>query len=124
NAIKSLGVIVDQMNGAVNELDKSMNVALAGANQIQQNVDVLLSGTRQIRGVTGELSRYMQPVRGWVGGVDNCPADMVCSAVGKVVTHVDRVLGEVTTLTDSADRIGAVTRTTIGAFSTAPRVMA
>jgi putative drug exporter of the RND superfamily len=124
NAIKSLGAIVDQMNGAVNELDKSMKVALAGANQIQQNVDVLLSGTRQIRGVTGDLARYMEPVRGWVGGVDNCPADMVCSAVGKVVTHVDTLLGEVTTLTDSADRIGAVTRTTIGAFSSAPRVMA
>ena len=67
NAIKSLGKIVDQMTGAVNELDKSMNVALAGANQIQQNVDVLLSGTRQIRGVTGEVSRYMQPVRGCGG---------------------------------------------------------
>lgn len=124
NAIKSLGSIVDQMTGAVNELDKSMNVALTGANQIQQNIDVLLSGTRQIKGVTGEVSRYLEPVRGWMGGVENCPADMLCSSMGKVVTHVDRVIAEVTTLTDSADHIGAISARTIGAFSTAPHIMA
>ena len=123
NAIKSLGTIIDQMTGAVNELDASMKVALAGANEIQRNVDVLLSGTRQIKGVTGEVSRYMQPVRGWMGGVQNCPADLVCSSVGKVVDGVDTVIGEVTTLTDSADHIGAVARKTIGAFASAPRVM-
>ena len=49
---------------------------------------------------------------------------MLCSAVGKVVTNVDMVIAEVTTLTDSADHIGAVSRKTIGAFASAPRVMA
>ncbi len=124
NAIKTLGAVMNQMTGAMNELDSSMNAALAGANQLQQNVDVLLSGTRQVRGVTAQLSRYLDPVRGWMGGVANCPADYACSTVGRAVDRVDDVITQVTTLSDGADRIGALSRRTIGAFATAPSILA
>ncbi|BBX97586.1 phthiocerol dimycocerosate exporter MmpL7 [Mycobacterium lacus] len=124
NAIKSMRSMVDQMTGAVNELEKSVNLGLAGAAQIQQNVDVLLSGTRNIKGMTVELSGYLDPVRGWMDGVENCPADQLCSAVRKVVGPVDRVVGDVALLSDGADRIAEVSRRTMGAFASAPHVVA
>lgn len=99
-AIKTLGSIVDQMSGAVDELDRSVTAGLAGAAQIQQNVDVLISGTNNIKGVTVELSGYLDPVRGWMGDVPNCPADMLCVAAGKVIDPVDRVVDDVKLLTD------------------------
>ncbi|WP_373155445.1 MMPL family transporter [Mycobacterium marinum] len=113
-AIKTLGSIVDQMSGAVDELDRSVTAGLAGAAQIQQNVDLLISGTKNIKGVTVELSGYLDPVRGWMGDVPNCPGDMLCVAAGKVIDPVDRVV----------DRIAAVSRKTVGAFSSAPQVVA
>ncbi|WP_158016057.1 MMPL family transporter [Mycobacterium basiliense] len=123
-AIKTLGSIVNQMSGAVDQLDTSVQAGLAGAAQIQQNVELLLSGTRNIKGLTVELSGYLDPVRGYVGGVENCPADMLCTAARKVVDPVDRVVDDVTLLSDGADRIAAVSRRTVGAFATAPQVMA
>ncbi|MDC9016415.1 MMPL family transporter [Mycobacterium marinum] len=123
-AIKTLGSIVDQMSGAVDELDRSVTAGLAGAAQIQQNVDLLISGTKNIKGVTVELSGYLDPVRGWMGDVPNCPGDMLCVAAGKVIDPVDRVVDDVKLLTDGADRIAAVSRKTVGAFSSAPQVVA
>ena len=124
NAIKSLGSIVDQMIGAVNELEKSVNAGLAGAAQIQQNIDHLLSGTRNINSMTVELSGYLDPVRGWMGDVENCPGDVLCSAVRKVVDPVDGVVADVALLSDGADRIAAVSARTMGAFDSTPRVVA
>ena len=124
NAIKSLASVLDQVTGAVNELEKSVTAGLAGATQMQQDVDLVISGTRNIKDTTAEVSGYLDPVRGWMGGIANCPADVLCSAAHKVVDPFDRVVADVAVLSNGADRIAAGAAETMGAFASTPRVVA
>ena len=124
NAIKSLASAVDQVTGAVNELGKSVTAGLAGANQMQQDIDVLISGTRSIKDTTAEVSGNLDPVRGWMGGIANCPTDALCMAAHKVVDPFDRVVADVDVLSNGADRIAAGAAKTVSAFASTPRVIA
>jgi RND superfamily putative drug exporter len=124
NAIKSLASVLDQVTGAVNELEASVTSGLAGATQIQQQIDLMISGTRNIEDTTAQVSGYLDPVRGWMGGIANCPGDILCSAARRVVDPVDSVVADVALLTNGADRIAAVSAKTMGAFAATPRVVA
>jgi putative drug exporter of the RND superfamily len=124
NAIKTLASLLDQVSGAVNELEKSVNVGFAGLTKIQQEADRVISGTRNIKDTTMEVSGYLDPVRGWMVGIENCPADVFCSTAHKVVDPLDRVVADVAVLSDGADRIAAEAGTTANAFASTPRVVA
>jgi len=124
NAIKSLGSAVNQVSGAVNELEKNVTAGLAGATQMQQDIALVISGTQNIKDTTAEVSGYLDPMRGWMGGVENCPADVLCSAARKVVDPFDRVVSDVGVLSNGADRIAAGASKTVGAFASTPRVVA
>ncbi len=124
NAIKSLASVLDQVTGAVNELEASVTAGLAGATQIQQQIDLMISGTRNIKDTTAQVSGYLDPVRGWMGGIANCPGDILCSAARKVVDPFDSVVADVALLSNGADRIAAVSAKTMGAFASTPRVVA
>jgi RND superfamily putative drug exporter len=124
NAIKSLASAVDQVTGAFDQLEKSMNAGLAGVTQLQQAINQVVAGTRNIKDTTLEVSEYLDPVRGWMGGVADCPGDVLCSAVRKVVDPIDRVVADVTVLSDGADRIAALTGRTVGAFASTPQAVA
>ena len=118
------GVVLDQMTGAVNELEASVTAGLAGATQIQQQIDLLISGTRNIKDTTAQVSGYLDPVRGWMGGIANCPGDVLCSAAHKVVDPFDSVIADVALLSNGADRIAALSAKTMGAFASTPRTIA
>ena len=124
NAIKSLASVLDQVTGAVNELEASVTAGLAGATQIQQQIDLMISGTRNIKDTTAQVSGYLDPVRGWMGGIANCPGDILCSAAHKVVDPFDSVVADVALLSNGADRIAAVSAKTMGAFASTPRAVA
>ncbi len=124
NAIKSLASAVDQVSGAVNELEGSMTAGLAGLTEMQRAIDLVISGTRNIKDTTVEVSGYLDPVRGWTGGIENCPADVLCSAARKVIDPLDRVVADVTVLSDGADRIAAVSARTVNAIASTPHAVA
>ncbi len=124
NAIKSLASVLDQVTGTLNELEASVTTGLAGATQIQQQIDLMISGTRNIKDTTAQLSGYLDPVRGWMGGIANCPGDILCSAAHKVVDPFDSMVADVALLSNGADRIAAVSGKTMGAFASTPRVVA
>ena len=123
-AIKTLASALDQVTGAVNELEQSMNTGLAGLTEMQQSIDRVISGTRNIKDTTVEVSGYLDPVRGWMGGIENCPADVLCSAARKVVDPLDRVVADVTVLSAGADHIAAVSAKTVGALASTPHAVA
>ncbi len=124
NAIKTLGTILDQMNGAVAELEKTVNAGIAAANQIEPYIDLLLSNARMAKELTVGAAGYLEPVRGWMGGVQNCPADVVCSAVRQAVEGIDKAVTDVVSLSNGADRVAAASKRAIGSFDSIPRVMA
>ncbi|HUO36561.1 MAG TPA: MMPL family transporter [Mycobacterium sp.] len=124
NAIKSLASVVDQMTGAVNELESNVTAGVAGLTEIQQTVNLLVSGTRNIKDTTAEVSGYLDPVRGWTGGIENCPGDVLCSAGRKVIDPFDSVIANVAVLSDGADQIAAESAKTASAVASVPRVVA
>lgn len=124
NAIKSLASALDQVTGAVNELQNSVTAGLAGVGEIQQVVNRVVAGTRNIKDTTVQVSGYLDPVRDWAGGVQNCPADALCSAARKVIDPLDKVIADVVVLSDGADRIAALSTKTVGAFASTPRAVA
>ncbi|MCV6985978.1 MMPL family transporter [Mycobacterium shinjukuense] len=124
NAIKTLQSVVDQVSGAVNELEHSVTAGVAGLTEMQQDIDQVISGTRNIKATTEQVSGYLDPVRGWMGGIENCPADALCSAARKVVDPFDRVVADVAVLSDGADQIAAVSARTVSALASTPRVVA
>ncbi|KAA1250534.1 MMPL family transporter [Mycobacterium simiae] len=124
NAIKSLASAVDQVSGAVDQLESTVNVGLAGANQLQQNINSVLSITQNLKGRTADVSKYLDPFRAWISGMALCPDEVLCSAARKVVEPLDSVVTNVATLSNSADRIGAISTKTLGAFSSTPHLVA
>lgn len=124
NAIKSLASTVDQVSGAVDQLESSVNVGLAGANQLQQNINSVLSITQNLKGRTADVSKYLDPFRALISGMAFCPDEVLCSAARKVVEPLDSVVTNVATLSNSADRIGAISTKTLGAFSSTPHMVA
>ncbi|OOK82097.1 MMPL family protein [Mycobacterium kansasii] len=124
NAIKSLGATIDQVSAAVDELDNSVRIGLAGANQIQQNINRVLSVTQTLRGKATEVSQYLNPLREMITGAAYCPDEQLCSAARQVVGPLDLVVANVAALTNGADRIAAVSSQTMGAFASTPHVVA
>ncbi|QUR66888.1 MMPL family transporter [Mycobacterium spongiae] len=124
NSIKTLASVVDQVTGAVNELDKSVTAGVAGLTEMQRSIDVVISGTRNIKDTTAEVSEYLDPVRGWMGSIQNCAADALCSAIRKVVDPFDSVIADVAVLSDGADQIAAGSTTAVGAIASTPHTVA
>src|SRR5262249_1852421 len=102
----------------------SMTTGLAGLGDMQPVIDRLVAGTRSIKDTTVQVSGYLDPVRDWSGGIENCPTDVLCSAARKVVDPLDRVVGEGSVLSDTADRFAALSHRTVGAFATTPQAVA
>lgn len=124
NAIKSLASAVDQVSGAVDQVETTMNAGLGGLAELQRAINVVISGTRDIKNTTVEVSGYLDPIRDWTGGVQNCPADALCSAARKVMDPLDRVVNDVRVLSDGADRIATVSARTVNVFGTTPQAVA
>ncbi|WP_075513635.1 MMPL family transporter [Mycobacterium ostraviense] len=124
NAIKSLGATIDQVSAAVDELDNSVRIGLAGANQIQQNINRVISVTQNLRGRAAEVSQYLNPLRDMITGGTYCPDEQLCSAARQLVGPLDLVVADVATLTNGADRMAAVSSQTMGAFASTPHVVA
>ncbi|WP_275899953.1 MMPL family transporter [Mycobacterium bourgelatii] len=124
NAIKTLASVVDQVSGAVDQVETTLNAGLGGLSELQRAINVVLSGTRDIKDTTVEVSGYLDPIRDWTGGVQNCPADALCSAARKVMDPLDRVVNDVRVLSDGADRIAGVSARTVNVFATTPQAVA
>ncbi|OBK29861.1 hypothetical protein A5634_17580 [Mycobacterium asiaticum] len=123
-AIKTLGSVLDQVSGSVDELEASVRAGVGGLTQLQQAINSVVSGTRNIKDTAAEASGYLDPVRGWMSGVPDCAADVLCSAVRKAIDPFDRVIADVTVLSEGADRIAAGSTRATGALSATPRAVA
>ncbi|WP_139829699.1 MMPL family transporter [Mycobacterium gastri] len=124
NAIKSLGATIDQVGAAIDQLDSSVRIGLAGANQIQQNINRVISVTQNLRGRAAEVSQYLNPLRDMITGGTYCPDEQLCSAARQLVGPLDLVVTDVAALTNGADRMAAVSSQTMGAFASTPHVVA
>ncbi len=123
-AIKTLGSVLDQVSGSVNELESSVSAGVGGLAQLQQAINSVVSGTRNIKDTAAEVSGYLDPVRGWMGGVQDCAADVLCSAARKAIDPFDRVIADVTVLSDGATRLAAGSARTTSALAGTPRAVA
>lgn len=123
-AIKQMKTMIDQMSSTVDELESTVNVALAGAHQVQQYLNPVLSAARNIKSKTAEFSGYLDTVRGWVVSVTNCPNDVLCSAMRKVIEPYDKVAASMDQLSNGVDRISAISDQTISSFNEAPHMVA
>ena len=123
-AVKTLGSVLDQVSGSVNELEASVRAGVGGLAQLQQAVNTVVSGTRNIKDTATEVSGYLDPVRGWMGGVQDCAADVLCSAARKAIDPFDRVIADVTVLSDGATRLAAGSARATSALAGTPRAVA
>lgn len=123
-AVKTLGRVLDQVSGSVNELEASVSAGVGGLAQLQQAINSVVSGTRNIKDTAAEVSGYLDPVRGWMGGVQDCAADVLCSAARKAIDPFDRVIADVTVLSDGATRLAAGSARTTSALAGTPRAVA
>ncbi|WP_205877183.1 MMPL family transporter [Mycobacterium camsae] len=123
-AVKTLGSVLDQVSGSVNALEASVSAGVGGLAQLQQAINSVVSGTRNIKDTAAEVSGYLDPVRGWMGGVQDCSADMLCSAARKAIDPFDRVIADVTVLSDGATRLAAGSARTTSALAGTPRAVA
>lgn len=123
-AIKTLATVLDQVSGSVEELESTLTAGVGGLNQMQQAINMVVSGTRNIKDTATEISGYLDPVRGWMGGIPDCSADILCRTARKAVDPIDRVIADITVLSDGADRIAAGSTRAAGALTSTPRAVA
>lgn len=123
-AIKTLKAVLDQVSGSVNQLETSVTTGVGGLNQMQQAINSVVSGTHNIKDTATQVSGYLDPVRGWMGGVADCAADVLCSALRKAIDPFDRVIADVSVLSDGAARIAAGSTRAIGALTATPGAVA
>lgn len=123
-AIKQMKAMIDQMSGAVDQLETTVNVAVAGAQQAQQFLNPMLSAARSLKNRAADVSGYLDTIRSWIINVTNCPADALCSAMRKVIEPYDQVAAGMDQLSNGVDRISAISTQTMGTLSAAPRMVA
>ncbi|OSC40420.1 hypothetical protein B8W66_12905 [Mycobacterium decipiens] len=124
NAIKSMKSIVDQMGGAVDQLESTVNVSVAGAHQAQRYLDPMLAAAQNLKNKTAEVSGYLDTIRNWIVGFTNCPNNELCAAMRKVMEPYDVVVAGMNELSNGASRISAISAQTMNALNSAPRLVA
>lgn len=84
----------------------------------------MLAAARNLKNKTTELSEYLETIHTWIVGFTNCPDDVLCTAMRKVIEPYDIVVTGMNELSTGADRISAISTQTMSALSSAPRMVA
>ncbi|RFD27124.1 MMPL family transporter [Mycobacterium uberis] len=122
-AIKQIKTVIDQMSGAIDQVENTVNVSLAGAHQVQEYLNPVLSAARNLKNKTAELSGYLDTVRNWVVSVTNCPNDALCSAMRKVIEPYDKIVAGMDQLSKGADRISTISDQTMNSLNQIPHLV-
>jgi RND superfamily putative drug exporter len=121
DSIGSIQATLAQLTRAVDELERRLGRATtgltqigtgaddlrSGLTQIDTGADDLRSGMQQLQGTVATVSDYMDPLRQFVDTTPDCPTNLICSAVLKVLDPLDSTIHSVADLSSGADKFVA-----------------
>jgi putative drug exporter of the RND superfamily len=105
DSIMAIQSTIDQLSATMDDLDRRLDRASAGLAQVGSGTDDLRSGMRQMQDTVTTISSYMTPLRDFTANTPDCPTNLICAAVRKVLDPVDAVTRGLGDLSRGTDRI-------------------
>jgi RND superfamily putative drug exporter len=121
DSIDSIQATLAQLTRAVDDLERRFGRATtslsqigsgaddlrSGLSQIGTGADALRSGMQQLQGTVETVSDYVNPLRQFVDTTPDCPTNLICSAVLKVLDPLDSTIHSVADLSSGTDKFVA-----------------
>ena len=126
DSIESIQTTLAQLTAAVDQLDRGLGGATSGLAQIGTGADDVRSGVERLQGTVATVSGYMAPLRQFVAATPDCPTNLICSSILKVLDPVDSAMLSVADLSSGADKFAdgaGKTTTAIGGAEQAAATM-
>ncbi|WIM86344.1 RND family transporter [Candidatus Mycobacterium wuenschmannii] len=118
--VGDLDAILAQMTSAVDQLNRGMQGSAGGLREIGSGADDMRAGIGGIRDNVETMSGYLTPLRNFVNATPNCPDNVICALVSKVVQPVDSVIQSSGELASGADKLRSGARATTTSFGQMP----
>lgn len=121
--VGDLDATLAQLQGVVSGLPGQLGRGRQGFSEIDSAAGDMQQGMTEVQRTATELSGRLDPLRDFVAGTPDCPANILCSAVDRVVAPVDDLLRGSAGLADSAARLRGGTQQAGGALDGLPAAM-
>jgi RND superfamily putative drug exporter len=108
------------MVAAVDRLASGLQGSTAGLGEIGLASNDMRAGMAGLHTNLTTVSGYLDPLRGFVSSVPDCPANPICSVVAQVVQPVDDVVRTSAQLTNGADKLTAGSANVIDTLAALP----
>lgn len=118
--------LTDSLSSAEGDIDKLQASLTSGVDRIRTISDgtgALTGGMERLHGTLNTVSQYIDPIRNYVNGVPNCPTDVLCSQLTKVIGPLDDVLSTAGQLSQGASTISGGSNAMAGSFAAMPNAL-
>lgn len=103
--VTDLDTALGSMAAAVDRLANGLQGSAAGLREVGAASDDMRAGMTGLQTNATTVSGYLDPLRGFVSSVPDCPANPICSVVARVVQPVDDVVRSSAQLASGADKL-------------------
>jgi RND superfamily putative drug exporter len=97
-----------------------MQGTAGGLGEIGSGADDMRAGIGGIRGNVETMSGYLQPLRNFVDGTPDCPANAICALVSRVVQPVDSLIASTGQLVSGTDKLTSGSDAATASFAQIP----
>lgn len=115
SAITQLPATVAQLRSSVNQLQQNLSRGADGLSPLNTSLATLNSRVADIAQSTDTMWHFVDPIRGWMAGFQDCPGDLVCSQALKVMAPIDNMHADMSRLNSTfsgiSGELGAATTT-------------
>jgi RND superfamily putative drug exporter len=107
--LTQIGTGADDLRSGLTRVGTGADDLRSGLTRVGTGADDLRSGMQQLQGTVATVSDYADPLRQFVDTTPDCPTNLICSAVLKVLDPLDSTIHTVADLSSGADKLVAGT---------------
>ncbi len=119
--VGDLDAILSKMTAALDQLNRGMQGSAGGLRQIGSGADDMRAGIDGIRDDVDAVSGSLTPLRNFVDSTPDCPANVICALVSRVVQPVDSVIRSTGELSSGANKLTSGSGAATTAFAGMPQ---
>jgi RND superfamily putative drug exporter len=114
---------LSQMRAAVDLLGHGMDRSSAGMREIRSGADDLRGGMDGLQRNAANLSGYLDPLRRFVDGTADCPANPICAMVTRVVRPADDMIRDTAQIQSGTAKLTSGSSIAAGSLAAMPQTV-
>lgn len=121
--INQVDSVLAQTQTAVNRLGTALEGSAGGLGQVSNAAGDMRDGVAGLQQNVTTVAGYLDPLRNFVAGTPDCPANPICAAVNRVVEPIDNLVHSSAKLGDGAVQLTAGSGTAANALAGLPQTI-